>query len=549
MVAQSGGVGFSFYDRGRPKDLAFSHIVTTGNEACIESLDVVDHLLDDDGTDVILMFMEDIKSPGLFAPTAERALRAGKPLVVAKIGRSEAAARAAMSHTAALTGSFDAYRAQFLKFGVIEGRDPDAMVDLAQGFCAWKGRLPAGRRVGIFTASGGGGGWMADACAEVGLEVPELDAATRAAIDPHLPAYGTSRNPVDGTAQVIRQKGYAEMCEMIAGSANVDAVVAVTSARNPIGWRRERDKLLRVGAEIAKPTFFWAYTLPHDEVQSLAAEAGFPMITNLSNCAATIAEMAAYRAFREDFLQPTSIAPPREHADEAAAKSLLRNAGPVLCEVEARRALAAYGIGEPPGALAETAAAALAAADAIDGPVVLKIQSPDITHKTDAGGVVVDVSGEAAVGVAYDRIIQAARDHDPVADILGVLVEPMAADGIEVILGVNRDRQFGPILMLGLGGVHTEILGDTAFAPAPVTPDEAWALIGRLKAAALFDGVRGQPAADVDALVRLIVRLSQFAADHAETVREIDINPVRVHAAGDGVSVLDALIIQGDDDE
>ena len=195
------------------------------------------------------------------------------------------------------------------------------MVDLAQGFCAWKGRLPAGRRVGIFTASGGGGGWMADACAEVGLEVPELDAATRAAIDPHLPAYGTSRNPVDGTAQVIRQKGYAEMCEMIAGSANVDAVVAVTSARNPIGWRRERDKLLRVGAEIAKPTFFWAYTLPHDEVQSLAAEAGFPMITNLSNCAATIAEMAAYRAFREDFLKPTSIAQPREHADEAAAKS------------------------------------------------------------------------------------------------------------------------------------------------------------------------------------------------------------------------------------
>ena len=548
VVAQSGGVGYSFYDRGRPKELAFSHIVTTGNEVCVESLQVVDYLLDDDATSAIIMFMEDIKTPKLFIPVAEKALRAGKPLMAAKIGRTEAGARAAQSHTAAMAGDFSAYQAMFRHYGIVEIEDQDEAVDFAQGFCCYAGRLPAGKRVGIFTASGGGGGWMADACADACLSVPELDVQTRAAIDPHLPAYGTSQNPVDGTAQVIRQKGYAEMCEMIAGSPEIDAVIAVTSARNPVGWQRERDKVLRVGRETKKPIVFWAYTLPNPDVQALCGEAGIPLSANMRNVPATIAAMADYRRFRENFLKPATIDTSPRKYDRADATRALEIAGEVLCEYEARRPLAAYGIGSGSGGLAANAEEAVVAAAMSNKPVVLKIQSPDIPHKSEAKGIAINVTGAQAVATAYEAIIDAANAYNPDADIHGVLVQPMAADGVEVILGIHRDDTFGPLLMLGLGGIHVEILGDKVFAPVPLTEPEASELIERLKAKALLSGARGTEPADIDALIDIIVRLSNFAADHADQIEEIDLNPVRVHPEGEGegggVSVLDALIIQ-----
>jgi len=544
VVAQSGGVGFSFFDRGRARELPFSHIVTTGNEAALESLQVVDYLLDDPKTGVILMFMEDVKTPALFAPVAEKALRAGKPLIVAKVGRTDAGVRAAASHTAALAGTYSAYQAMFRRYGIIEGFDQDHMVDLAMGFSCHGQRLPAGRRVGIFTASGGAGGWLADACADAGLEVPELDPATRATIDPHLPAYGTSQNPVDGTAQTIRQRGYAEMCELIARSPEVDAVLAVTSARNPAGWEREREKLMRVGAEMQKPILLWAYTLPHPAVRELVSRAGFPLFENMRHCAEAAAAMAGYRAFREDFLKPTAASWTATTARHAAAADVLNAAGPVLCEYEARSALAAYDIGEASTALAETAEEAIIAATLSEQAVALKVQSPDILHKTEAGAIALDVRGGPQVAAAFDRVLAKARAHTPAAQIHGVLVQPMAAAGLEVIAGIHRDVQFGLMLMLGLGGVLVEAFSDVVFSPLPVSHVQAQKMIKDLKGAHLFDGVRGAASADIEALVELLVRLSVFAQDFAGQIDEIDLNPIRVHAAGEGVSVLDALIIQ-----
>ena len=540
VVAQSGGVGFSFYDRGRPKELPFSHIVTTGNEACLESLNVVEHLLDDGGTDVIMMFMEDVKTPDLLAPVAEKALRAGKPLIAVKIGQSEAGARAAQSHTAALAGAYEAYHAIFQRYGIIEGRDQDEMVDLAQGFSVHGRRLPAGKRVGIFTASGGAGGWMADAAVAAGLEVPELDLSTRARIDEVLPSYGTSHNPVDGTAQVIRQKGYAEMCEMIAASDNIDAVIAVTSARNPVGWMHERERLLRVGGEAEKPIMLWAYTLPHPEVQQLVSRAGFSMFANMRNITSSLAAMADYRAFRDDFLKPAEASAVSGDTDAAAA--VMDGAQSVLSEHDSRNALKAYGIGDEPLALAATAEEAITASGG--GAVVLKVQSAAIPHKTDAGAIALNVQGNEAIAAAFDTITESARAFAPDAEIQGVSVQPMAADGVDVILGVHRDEKFGPLMMIGLGGIHVEVLNDVVFAPVPVAPKEARRLIGALKGAAILDGLRGQAPADTDALIDIITRLSQFAADFADRIDEIDLNPVRVHPEGGGVTLLDALIIQ-----
>ena len=276
VIAQSGGMGFSFYDRGRPKNLPFSYVITTGNEACLESLDIVEYLIDSDEADIFLMFMEDVKTPSKLSYVAEKALSVGKPIIVTKIGHSDAGIRAAASHTASLAGSYQIYKSIFERYGIIEGSDIEEIVDIAAGFVYFGDRPPSGKRVGIFTASGGGGGWMADSCASNGLEVPILDNTTRANIDQYLPSYGTSQNPVDGTAGVINQIGYARISEMIAESPNVDTVVTIASTRVSHKLVSEKEKLLEVSKTTNKPIMFWSYTLPHQESAQVLAETGFP---------------------------------------------------------------------------------------------------------------------------------------------------------------------------------------------------------------------------------------------------------------------------------
>ncbi|MBV9826276.1 MAG: acetate--CoA ligase family protein, partial [Alphaproteobacteria bacterium] len=250
-----------------------------------------------------------------------------------------------------------------------------------------------------------------------------------------------------------------------------------------------------------------------------------------------------YGAFRTRHAART--APP---AASAAAKDEVGRAlslpDAVLTEVASKQLLAKYGVPRPPEALAKTEAEAIAAAAKIGGPVALKVQSPDILHKTEAGAVILNASGDAAVGDAYRTVLERAKAAHPSAHIAGVLVQAMAKRGVEMILGITRDPVFGPMLMVGLGGIYVEVLKDVAFAPVPLAKEDALALLGELKGAALLDGVRGQPAADKGALAELMVSLARFAADHADTIAEIDLNPVIVHPAGEGLTVVDALIVK-----
>jgi acetate---CoA ligase (ADP-forming) len=544
VAAQSGGMGFAFFDHGRAKELSFRYIATTGNEACLEALDFVEFILDEGKTDALLLLLEDIKTAETFRRVAEKALKAGKPLIVNKIGQSDAGVRAAASHTAALAGTYAAYQAMFQHYGVIEGSDIAEMVDIASGFLAWGERLPLGRRVAICTASGGGGGWMADACTAAGLEVPTLDAETRRSIDKHLPAYGTSQNPVDATAQAVSKIGYAGLAELVIPSPEVDGIVVVMTGRSPHGLERQRDALSRLAETTGKPILMWSYTLPAQKSVQILSEAGFPLYTDIGNCARAMRAMADYRALRERFLRPIEVRSGFK-PDKARADAALAAAGPALCEWEARPILAAYGIGgNSIGSLATSAEEAIAAAKAIGGAVALKVQSPDILHKTEAGAVALNLASSQEVRAAYARVLANARHRTPQARVLGVLVQPMAPAGREVILGVKRDATFGPLLMVGLGGTAVEVLKDVALGPVPLGAREARELLARLKGAALLEAHRGAPAADVDALVELMVRLGQFAADHAETIAEIDLNPVLVHEHGKGVSVVDALIVK-----
>ncbi len=542
VISQSGGLGFAFFDRARSRNLAFRHIVTTGNEAALDVADFLDYMLDEGGTDVFLLLLEDVKSPEKFKRAAEKALKLGKPLIVAKIGQSEAGRRAVTSHTAALAGSAAAYRAIFEHYGLIEGRDFDEMIDIAVGFLACGDKLPAGKRIGICTSSGGAGVWMADACAAEDLDVPVLDEETRKAIDVHLPSYGSSQNPVDSTAQGVHKLGYAEFARLVGLSPLIDGVIVVVTARRSAFLETDLPKLQALGRESKKPVFMWTYTLPSERSVDILNEAGYPLFTGAPSCARTMRVLADFREARTRLVQSSEdiTVPPSAH-EQVRAK--LAATGSVLCEWQARPLLAAYGMGAETGALAHSADEAEAIAEKLATPVALKVQSSDIPHKTEAGAVALNVSGDGA-GAAYERVLAAAKKHAPQAQIDGVLVQPMAPPGREVILGVNRDATWGPLLMVGLGGVLVEALGDVVLAPVPLDRAAAAALLDRLKGAAILGPYRGMPSADADALIDLIARLSHFAADHADDIAEIDLNPVIVHAKGDGVSIVDALIVK-----
>jgi acyl-CoA synthetase (NDP forming) len=304
VVAQSGGMAFSLFDRGRPRELPFSYVITTGNEACLDCFEIVDHLLDEDRSDVFLLYLETIRDPRSFERAASRALAAGKPIIVAKIGRSAAGRRASLSHTAADTGDPAAYQALFRRHGIIEAGDLDEMVDLAAAFSLYRDRLPTGTRVGIGTASGGGGGWLADVCGDAGLDVPILDAATRAQLDRIIPPYGSSQNPVDATAQAIVQAGYAELARILTTSSAIDVVIMIVSARLATTFEKERERLAELARTSPTPIVLWSYTLPGAETVRILSQCGLPLFTSMQSCARTVAALAHYRAFRAAQLEP-----------------------------------------------------------------------------------------------------------------------------------------------------------------------------------------------------------------------------------------------------
>src|SRR5262245_25761460 len=299
VISQSGGLGFAIFDRGLQRNPAFQYVVSTGNEATLEAFDFVDYRLDEGMTDVFLLLLEDVKSPEKFKRVAEKALRAGKPIIVGKIGRSEAGARAVASHTAALAGSNAAYRAIFDHYGEIEAQWLDDTSVLAVGFLACGDSMPAGKRIGICAASGGAGVWMADACAAAGLEVPVLDDATRKSIDEYIPSYGTSQNPVDCTAQGVHKMGYATFAHIVAQSSLIDAIAVVVTARRSAFLEHDLPKLKSLKKDSRKPIFMWTYTLPAERSVEILNEVGYPLFTGSFGCARTMRAMVDYRAFRE----------------------------------------------------------------------------------------------------------------------------------------------------------------------------------------------------------------------------------------------------------
>jgi len=540
VSCQSGALTFAFLSRGRPRQLRFTYQASAGNQTCLEAHDYFDWLLDSDGADIFLAYLESIRDPARFRAVADKAAEAGKPMIVAKVGRSEAGRRAAASHTGSLAHSGVIDDAIFRHHGIIRGEDLDHMLDMAAAFAFCK--LPRGNRVAVITGSGGSAVWMSDLLAAHGLELPVLEEDLQQRLMALLPSYASAQNPVDGTAQAIHEVGYAKLVEIVRESQRIDTILLIGSLANEATAKQRAEELAAVTGDTDQPIILSTYTTATAAAMAAFAEAGIPCYTSMPSCARAIRALVDYAQFQERRRQPkaASATPP---AVRGEVRSALAAAGPVLTEVAAKALLACYGVPRPPEALATSAEEAAAAALQI-GPVALKVQSPDITHKTEAGAVALGVSGDAAVREAYQRVMASAKSAHPEASIHGVLVQAMAPPGREVILGITHDATFGPMLMVGLGGIHAEVLRDVAFAPAPIGPQEAQSLLGELKGAALLDGVRGAPPADRAALIELMASLSRFAADHADLIEEIDLNPVIIHAQGQGLTVVDALIVK-----
>jgi acetate---CoA ligase (ADP-forming) len=358
-----------------------------------------------------------------------------------------------------------------------------------------------------------------------------------------LPSYASAQNPVDATAQAIGEVGYAPMLDLVLQSERIDTVLLISSLANENRARKMADELAPITAVAKKPILMCTYTTASAAALATLAEVGIPCYTSMPSCARAIKALVDYGTFRQQLAGRAAI-PETEPASREAVARLLGAAGPVLTEFASKSLLAEYGVPVTQEALAGSEDEAVAAAARIGGQVALKVQSPHILHKTEAGALALGIEGESSVREAYRAILARVREPDPAVLIEGVLVQAMARRGLEMILGVTRDPDFGPMLMVGLGGIHVEVLQDVAFAPVPLGEDQALALLDELKGAALLGGVRGEKPADKAALAQLMTALSRFAADHADAVAEIDLNPVIVHPQGEGLTVVDALIVK-----
>jgi acyl-CoA synthetase (NDP forming) len=534
IVAQSGGIGFAIYHRAKALGIALSTVISTGNESDLGAGAFLDYMVQDPATDVVLLFIEGIRDVDHFLAAARKAAEIGKPVIVTKVGRSGAGERAAASHTASMAGWTAAYDAVFARYGFIVSNDLDEAVSIAAVLTT--SPLPKGDRVAVVTVSGGAGIWGADVVSAQGLQVPELSNDVQATIRGLIPSYGSPRNPIDITAQAVHSGGLQKTIELLDKSDEVDAILVVISLSSETRMPFKTPELAPVIAAQKKPIVFWSYTLPSHFARTGLAESGVVVLSGLTHVGVAMRRIVDHARFK----------PARSIADVAQAPvDLVKHlSAPTLSEHDSKTLLQVAGVALPNEILVTDKSVLDDAVAKVGFPLVMKIQSRDIPHKSEVGGVKVNITTGEEAAAAYDALIASAQTHRPQAALQGVLVSPMARKGVEIIVGTLLDKTFGPMVMVGLGGITTELFRDVIYRPAPVSAEEASEMLNALKGAPLLNGFRGAAEADVPAASALIAQVSQLAAQLKENVAEIELNPVLVHPVGEGVTIVDALVVR-----
>jgi acyl-CoA synthetase (NDP forming) len=534
IVAQSGGIGFAIYHRARALGIALSYVISAGNESDLGAGEFFEYMVQDPSTDVILLFIEGIRDVEKFLAAARRAAETGKSVIVTKVGRSGAGERAAASHTASMAGWSAAYDAVFAKYGFIVSNDLDEAVTIAAVLTT--NPLPKGDRVAVLTVSGGAGIWGADTVAMQGLRVPELSETIQAEISKLLPSYGATRNPIDVTAQGVHSGGLQKSIDLLDVSDEVDAILVVLSLSSDTRMPFKQVELKPVIDADNKPIVFYSYTLPSQFARNELAASGAVVLSGLTHVGVAMRQMVQRAKFR--------LAPPAEASTLPLRDISAHLTSAKLSESDSKALLREAGIALPDEMLVTEKSALDSAIARVGFPLVMKIQSPDIPHKSEVGGVRVNIAAKGEVFLAYEALLENARRHRPDAAIQGVLVGPMAKKGVEIIIGTMLDKTFGPMIMVGFGGITTELFRDVIYRPAPVSATEASAMLAELKAAPLLNGFRGAAKADIPALSQLISQVSVLAAAHRDRISEVEVNPVLVHPEGQGVTIVDALVVR-----
>lgn len=537
LVSQSGAFGAMVFKAAQRAHIGVSYYAGTGNEADITMVDVLGYYVERPDVRTVLAFAEQIGDPVAFKVVAQRARELDKPLVFMKVGRSSAGKRAAVSHTGSLAGADRVIDAMFRQYGVVRA---DTMADLLSYARAFEDpRRPAGRRVGIVTVSGGVGVLLADAATASGLEVPEFVGESRDRVAATIPPFGAAGNPVDCTAQigVNDRAALATVLRTVAELPDVDMICYGGLSEEPSAdWL---DALQVLGTDVAKPAVVWGPSLV---AQERVSERGVPCFLEPEEAVRALAAIARFSL--EPPLPPAS--PPRDPERLAEAGEILEQASAgILVEDVVRRLLTLYGIEGLPQEVTKDEAGAIGAAERIGYPIALKVLSRQLPHKSDAGGVLLGLRSATEVAKGFRQLLAAVLAAVPEADIDGVLVQAMSPPGPEIVVGMHRDRQFGPVVTVGLGGTMAEIIDRTACRLAPLTKAEARTALREVADGRLISHPRGVTSAAEDALCSMMVSLGDLAVD-LRAVSEIDLNPVIAHRVG--AAVVDSLVVIGEAD-
>ncbi len=553
LISQSGHQGRPVFE-AQDQGIALSHWAPTGNEADLEFADFAGWFVDQPEVGVVAAYIEGFKDGRTLMLAADRAALAGKPIVAIKVGRTDAGRSMARSHTGHLAGADDVVSAVFDQFGIVRVDGLDELTDVAATLARTRPPATPGRRnVCVYSISGGTGAHMADLCAHGGLVLDELTPETQSTLRRWIPGYLRVSNPVDTGGAPSTDERAPKILRAILDDPNVDMLICPITGALATMSRPMAQSLVDATRHTSKPILVvWGSPDGSDPAyRDVLLGSQLPVFRTFHNCVLAARAYFDHHEFIARYRSPF-VKPARRRSSAAPeVDRLLESAGPdartgALSEHESKAVLAAYGITVSHDRLATSAAEAVRAADAIGYPVVMKISSPHLTHKSDLGLVAVGVRTSAEVKRTYADLVERAVAADRGAVIDGVLVSELITDGVETVVGVAHDELFGPVVMFGIGGVFVEVLGDVGFRVPPFGRDEAARLVESVQGYPLLRGARGRPPADVRALVDTIMKLQRLAIDHTGTIAEIDINPLMVRPRGRGAVAVDALVVRSD---
>lgn len=524
VISQSGAVGFGpVINTAVDYNIGLKYVVTTGNQADLDLCDFAEYMLQDDEIDCISILIEGLKDGERFLNIADKAHKIGKKLIVMKMGESSVGARAAASHTASMTGDIEVFNAVVKQYGAIKAEDYDELLGYTKIT-----REPYhlhGNRLCAISHSGGISGFLGDQLAKNGFEIPVFTQETQEAINEYLKDFGSPRNPLDLTKHTFGPN-LTNILKIVEENEDVDGFV-IASYVNP----DTAEDMVKALSQLSKPVYFVWTASVHIPGLSSWMETDFPLFFSISKAAKMLAKV--YESDQVPYVEP------EEQNMEKLDLSALGTG--FVSENDAKELIKAIGVSIPESVTLETGNADSVEKVKFDGPYAMKIVSDTIIHKSDIGGVMLNIQSKADLKESYQQLLERTTSH--ANEIQGVLVEQLCPEGIDMILGVRYDAQFGPVMVLGLGGIYTELFKMTTIRVLPVSREEVERMLDEIPGVTkLLDGFRGGPVYDRNALVDAIYRISEFVSEHRNAIELLETNPIRVLPEGEGVRVLDCVI-------